>query len=85
MLVRFNSLAELLQALPDEKSCIAYLEWVVWKGEVVSPFDPQSKVYKCKDGNYKCKNTGKYFNVRTNTMFYRSSVSLQKWFMAGSL
>lgn len=82
MVVLFKSLSDLLRALPDEESCIAYLEWVVWKGKVVSPYDPQSKVYKCKGHNYKCKNTGKYFNARTNTMFYRSSVPLQKWFVA---
>ena len=82
MVVKFRSLSDLLHALPDEESCIAYLEWIVWKGKVVSPYDPQSQVYKCKGHNYKCKNTGKYFNARTNTMFYRSSVPLQKWFMA---
>lgn len=82
MVVKFKSLSDLLRALPDEESCIAYLEWVMWKGKVVSPYDPQSQVYKCKGHNYKCKNTGKYFNARTNTMFYRSSVPLQKWFMA---
>ena len=82
MVVKFKSLTDLLHALPDEESCIAYLEWIVWKGKVVSPYDPQSQVYKCKGHNYKCKNTGKYFNARTKTMFYRSSVPLQKWFMA---
>lgn len=50
--------------------------------KVVSSYDKNSKVYKCKEGNYKCKNTGKYFNARMNTMFYHSSVPLQKWFMA---
>lgn len=82
MVAQFNSLSDLLRAFPDENSCIAYLEWVVWKGKVISPYDPTSKVYKCKDNNYKCRNTGKYFNARTNTLFYRSSVPLQKWFMA---
>ena len=81
-MVKFRSLSDLLHALPDEESCIAYLEWIVWKGKVVSPYDSQSQVYKCKGHNYTCKNTGKYFNARTNTMFYRSSVPLQKWFMA---
>lgn len=82
MVARFKSLSDLAAALPDEESCVAYLEWIVWKGRVVSPYDPSSKVYKCRDGNYKCRNTGKYFNARTNTMFYRSSVPLRKWFFA---
>lgn len=82
MVSQFKSLSELLHALPDEETCIKYLEWIVWKGEVISPYDSTSKVYKCKDNNYKCRNTGKYFNARTYTMFYRSSVPLQKWFIA---
>ncbi|MDE7073610.1 MAG: IS1595 family transposase [Odoribacter sp.] len=82
MLKEFKSLTELMQVLPTEDSCMEYLEWIVWKGNVVSPYDRSSKVYKCAGYNYKCKNTGKYFNARTNTMFYRSSVPLQKWFLA---
>lgn len=30
----------------------------------------------------KCKNTGKYFNVRTGTIFENSKVSLRKWMLA---
>lgn len=49
---------------------------------MVSPFDESSKVYKCAGNKYKCKNTGKYFNVRTNTVFENTNVPLQKWFLA---
>lgn len=78
----FNSLIELFEAFPDEQSCIDHLEWLRWHGDVVSPFDPTSKVYKCKDNKYRCKNTGKYFNVKTNTLFDSSKVELRKWFAA---
>lgn len=54
-----------------------------WKGNVVSPFAPTSKVYKCKDNKYRCKNTGKYFNVKTNLIFHKTSLPLIiSWFMA---
>ena len=78
----FNSVLELLQAFPDEQSCIDHLEALRWNGYVVSPFDPTSKVYKCKDNKYRCKNTGKYFNVKTQTLFDNTKVKLQKWFLA---
>lgn len=78
----FNSLIELVKAFPAEQDCIDHLETLRWKGFVVSPFDPTSKVYKCKDNKYRCKNTGKYFNVRTNTLFDNTKVELIKWFMA---
>lgn len=78
----FNSLIELFDAFPNEQSCIDHLEYLRWHGNVVSPFDPTSKVYKCKDNKYRCKNTGKYFNVKTNTLFDSSKVELRKWFAA---
>lgn len=78
----FNSLLELFEAFPDEQSCIDHLEWLRWNGNVVSPFDPTSKVYKCKDNKFRCKNTGKYFNVKTNTLFDHTYISLRKWFAA---
>ena len=78
----FKSILELLRAFPDEQSCIDHLEALRWDGFVVSPFDATSKVYKCKDNKYRCKNTGKYFNVKTQTLFDNTKVALQKWFLA---
>ena len=78
----FNSLYELFSAFHDEQSCIEHLESLRWDGVVISPFDSTSKVYKCKDNRYRCKNTGKYFNVKTNTLFDNTKISLRKWFAA---
>ena len=78
----FNSILELLEAFPDEQSCIDHLEALRWNDNVVSPFDATSKVYNCKGNKYKCKNTGKYFNVRTATLFDNTKVELKKWFLA---
>ena len=78
----FKSVLDLLKAFPDEQSCIKHLEEIRWNGNVVSPFDSTSKVYKCKGDKYRCKNTGKYFNVRTNTLFDNTKVELKKWFLA---
>lgn len=78
----FNSILELLESFPDEQSCIDHLEALRWGGNVVSPFDPASKVYGCKGNKYRCKETGKYFNVKTGTLFDNSKVKLQKWFLA---
>ena len=77
-----NSILDLLKAFPDEQSCIDHLEKLRWKGNVVSPFDAKSKVYNCNGNRYKCKNSGKYFNVKTNTLFDNTKMLLQKWFLA---
>jgi len=77
----FNSILELIQTFPDEQTCIDHLTELRWKDGIVSPFDSESKVYVCKGNKYKCKNTGKYFNVKTATLFDSSKVKLQTWFV----
>lgn len=78
----FNSILDLFKAFPTEQSCIDHLEKLRWNGFIVSPFDSTSKVYKCKNNRYRCKNTGKYFNVKTNTLFDNTKIELRKWFAA---
>ncbi len=77
-----KSIIDLIKAFPTEQDCIDHLEILRWNGNVISPFDETSKVYNCKGNKYKCKNTGKYFNVKTSTIFDNTKMELQKWFMA---
>lgn len=78
----FKSILDLINAFPDEETCIRHLEELRWDGNIISPFDPTSKVYNCSNNKYKCKNTSKYFNVKTATLFNKTKVKLQKWFIA---
>lgn len=78
----FKSILDLQRAFPDEQACINHLEKLRWNGKVISPFDPESTVYKCKKNRYKCRNTNKYFNVRTGTIFEDTKIPLRKWFIA---
>lgn len=80
--LKFRSLADFHRSFPTEKSCIRFLERKLWPHGVISPYDPMSKVYKRGDGLYRCKNTGKNFNVRIGTIFEGSKVPLTKWFLA---
>lgn len=82
MKFEFKSLFDLQSAFPDEQSCIDHLENMIWSDVIMSPFDATSKVYKCKGNKYRCKNTGKYFNVKTGTLFDNTKIELRKWFMA---
>lgn len=71
-----------MTAFPDEESCVRYFEKLRWGDKVVSPFDETSKVYKCKNGKYKCRNTGKYFDVKTGTVFASTKLPLRSWVFA---
>ena len=78
----FKSIRALQKAFKTNKDCIKFLEDLIWDGVPVSPFDKTSKVYKCKNGRYKCKNTGKYFTVTTGTIFEGTKIELINWFIA---
>ena len=81
-ITEFGSIIELVTTFSTEQKCIDHLEAIRWGGFVVSPYDTTSKVYKCAGNKYKCKNTGKYFNVKTDTIFDDTRIPLIKWFMA---
>lgn len=70
------------EALSNEESAIKYFEKMRWNGKVVSPYDPISKVYKCSNGKYKCKNTGRYFDVKTGTPLANTKLPMTKWLLA---
>lgn len=71
---------EFIQIVKDENACYDLYEQWKWGDKVVSPFDPTSKVYKCKNHKYKCKNTNRYFTVKTGTCFANSKIPFTKWF-----
>ena len=61
--IKVNSIPALYKQFPNEEACIKHLEAINWHGKPISPFDKTSKVYKLKNGDYRCKNTGKNFTV----------------------
>ena len=66
----------------QETHYIELLERIRWNGIVQSPFDPTSKVYRCAQHRYRCASTGKYFNVKTKTIFHNTKISIRQWFIA---
>ncbi|CAI2198574.1 344_t:CDS:2, partial [Funneliformis geosporum] len=71
---------------PNEQCCIDYFKKSRWNENIISPYDPTSKVYELSDGWYKCKNTGKRFNVKTGTLVkYIKVTQKTAWFMAQRL
>ena len=69
------TLQEFIRKFNCEDVCLSYLEERFWNNIPVSPFDPFSKVYKYGNHKYRCRNTGKNFNVKTNTLFHGTKVS----------
>jgi hypothetical protein len=80
--IDFTNKEALIKTFDTEQKCIDHLEALRWNGTIISPFDPSSTVYWCSKNTYKCRNSGKYFNVKTGTLFHNTKIDLQKWFVA---
>ena len=78
-MIKTKSLLHFLLTLPTQQACIDYLEQCRWGENPISPYDPTSRVYKCTDNWYKCKNTGKRFNVKTGTILKHTKIPLVDW------
>lgn len=83
----YNSLYELLEAFPDEESCVRHLEAIRWpNGIICAHCRSTRKIYRvARPYFYKCADCRKEFSVRKNTIFEESRLPLRKWFMASWL
>ena len=77
-----NFLPELIKTFSTEQKCIDFLEQAIWNGNVISPYDSTSKVYKCKNNWYKFKNTKKFFNFKTDIFLKNTKIKLADWAIA---
>ncbi len=77
----FESIEDIEDRFQSNEECKEFLEDLLWENKIPSsPYAPSSKVYKCRDGWYKCKNTGKEFNILTGTLFQGTKIELKIWF-----
>ena len=78
----FSKEAYMLEAFPDEASCIRHLEGLRWPHGIICPLCGASrKIYRLKRGmTYKCADCNKGFSVRKGTIFEESRLPLRKWF-----
>ncbi len=83
----YNSLYELLEAFPDEESCVRHLEAIRWPNGIICPLCGSSrKIFRVSRAYaYKCADCKREFSVRKNTIFEESRLPLRKWFMASWL
>jgi transposase-like protein len=84
---KFDSLYQVLEALPDEASCIQHLEQLRWPRGIICPnCGAMRKFNRLKrDMKYKCAECNKSFTVRKGTIFEESRLPLRKWVIAAWL
>ena len=80
------NLMTIFQRFPDHDACLAHLERVRWGDDPHCPLCGGTKVARKADGHrvgrWNCHTCRASFNVLSGTIFEKTKIPLQKWFMA---
>ena len=83
------NLITVFQRFPDHESCIEHLERVRWPHAPTCPLCGAMNVARKADGSrigrWNCHGCKSSFNVLSGTIFEKTRIELQKWFLAISL
>lgn len=80
------NIIQIYKRFPTQKDCIKHLETVRWSNIPVCPYcksTSQSPVEK--ESRYHCNSCNTSYSVTVGTIFHKTKVDLQKWFLAISL
>jgi transposase-like protein len=80
------NIIEIYEKYPDHVDCLKHFEKVRWGGKPICPYCKSSKVTAFKhEYRYHCNNCNTSFSVTVGTIFHKTKLDLQKWFLAVSL
>ena len=84
-----TSLVEVYRRWPTHTDCIAHLEATRWGGRPLCPYCGAERVSRHRelnrDDRWQCQRCDKSFSVTVGTIFHRTHVDLQRWFLLLSL
>jgi transposase-like protein len=80
------NLLTIFSRFPDQEACIEYLERVRWADDPYCPHCGATNVARKADsgriGRWNCYGCASSFNVLSATIFEKTRIPLQKWFLA---
>lgn len=80
------NIIQVYKQFPAHSDCIKHLEKVRWSNEPVCPYcQSKNQSPLPKEQRYHCNNCNTTFSVTVQTIFHKTKVDLQKWFLAISL
>lgn len=80
---QFQSLIQMMNALPDEQSAIDHFTAIRWKQGAFCPHCGSVKVYHFSDKRrHKCGDCRKRFSIKVGTIFEDSKIGLREWMLA---
>ena len=80
------NIVEVYERFPTEHDCIDYLEAVKWKGSPTCPYCGSTNSSPLpKERRHHCNTCNTTYSVTVNTIFHKTKLPLQKWFLAIAL
>jgi len=80
------NIIQVFEKFPTQEDCISYLEKVRWGGVPKCPYcGSDNSTPLPKEQRHHCNNCNTSYSVTVNTIFHRTHLPLQKWFLAISL
>src|ERR1700754_2906139 len=83
--MRIN-LTTIYEIFPTAESCLQYLETVRWNGQPKCPYCGSLKHSRLnQECRYHCNNCNTSYSVTAKTLFHKTRLDIQKWFLTISL
>ena len=80
------NLLHIQEQFPTRHACLAHIEAVRWKTNVICPYCTSERVTPiASERRHHCNACNTTFSVTVNTVFHHTHLPLQKWFLALSL
>jgi transposase-like protein len=74
---------EIYKNFPTQESCVKHLESVRWSGASVCPYCRSTKSSPLLGGGrHHCNACNTSYSVTVGTIFHKTKIDLQKWFLA---
>lgn len=80
------NIIEIYKKFPSHKDCLKYLEQVRWETTPICPYCKSNNSTPLKKENrHHCNNCNTSYSVTVGTIFHKTKLDLQKWFLAISM
>ena len=80
------NIIQIYRQFPTQDACISHLEKVRWEGVPVCPYCKSKKTTPAKnERRHHCNKCNTTFSVTVGTIFHKTKIDFQKWFVAISL
>ena len=80
------NIIQIYKKFPTQEDCLKHLEQVRWNGKPSCPYcKSTNQTPMGKENRYHCNTCNTSYSVTVGTIFHKTKLDLQKWFLAVSL